>query len=187
MTASPVVRRRFTVEQYEQMAVAGIFAEDDRIELIEGEIVEMSPLGPQHSACVSRLDRLFQRHLGESVIVRVQDPIRISRSSEPQPDLTIVQPRADFYAGGHPEPEDVLLLIEVADSSLSYDRDVKLSLYARAGIPEVWLVALLPQGVEVYRAPSDDGYGEKRTARRGDVLTAVNLPGISIDVADILG
>ena len=81
----------------------------------------------------------------------------------------------------------MLLLIEVADLSLSYDRDVKLSLYARAGIPEVWLVALLPQGVEVYRAPSDDGYGEKRTARRGDELTAVNLPGISIDVADILG
>jgi Uma2 family endonuclease len=187
MTASPVVRRRFTVEQYEQMAIAGIFAEDDRIELIEGEIVEMSPLGPQHSACVSRLDRLFQRYLGESVIVRVQDPIRLSRSSAPQPDLAVVQPRDDFYAGGHPEPEDVLLLIEVADSSLSYDRDLKLPLYARAGIPEIWLVALLPQRVEVYQAPSEDGYGEKRTAQRGDVLTAVNLPGVRVDVAEILG
>ena len=187
MIAPPIVRRRFTVEQYQQMAAAGIFDEDDRIELIEGEIVEMSPLGPQHSACVSRLDRLFQRHLGEAVIVRVQDAIRLSRSSAPQPDLAVVQPRADFYAEGHPEPEDVLLLIEVADSSLSYDRDLKLPLYARAGIPEVWLIVLMNQGVEVYRAPSEDGYGEKRTARRGDVLTAVNLPGVSIDVAEILG
>ena len=96
MTAPPVVRRRFTVEQYQQMAAAGIFNEDDRIELIEGEIVEMSPLGPQHSACVSRLDRLVQRQLGESVIIRVQDPIRLSRSSAPQPDLAVVQPRDDF-------------------------------------------------------------------------------------------
>jgi Uma2 family endonuclease len=187
MIAPPIVRRRFTVEQYQQMAAAGIFDEDDRIELIEGEIVEMSPLGPQHSACVDRLNRMLQKLVRDAAIVRVQSPIRLGRYSEPQPDVTLLQPRADFYAGSHPEPEDVLLLVEVADSSLSYDRDLKLPLYARAGIAEVWLVALLPQTIEVYRAPSEDGYGEKRTARRGETVTALNLPGMVLSAADILG
>lgn len=187
MIASPVVRRRFTVEQYEQMAIAGIFAEDDRIELIEGEIVEISPIGPSHSACVSRLIQLIQQQIGSSLIIRVQDPIRLSNRSEPQPDVALVQPRADFYAGGHPEPEDVVLLVEVADSSLSYDRDLKLPLYARAGIAEVWLVCLLPQTVEVFRAPSESGYGERREARRGESVAALNIPGVMLSVADIRG
>ena len=187
MIASPVVRRRFTVEQYEQMAIAGIFAEDDRIELIEGEIVEMSPIGPSHSACVSSLIQLIQQQIGSSLIIRVQDPIRLSNRSEPQPDVALVQPRADFYAGGHPEPEDVVLLVEVADSSLSYDRDLKLPLYARAGIAEVWLVCLLPQTVEVFRAPSESGYGERREARRGESVAALNIPGVVLSVAEILG
>ena len=187
MTAPPVVRRRFTVEQYQQMAAAGIFNEDDRIELIEGEIVEMSPIGPSHSACVSRLIQLIQQQIGSSLIIRVQDPIRLSNRSEPQPDVALVQPRADFYAGGHPEPEDVVLLVEVADSSLSYDRDLKLPLYARAGIAEVWLVCLLPQTVEVFRAPSESGYGERREARRGESVAALNIPGVVLSVAEILG
>lgn len=187
MTTPAVVRKRFTTREYEQIAAAGVFAEDDRVELLEGEIVEMSPLGPLHSACVDRLNRLLQRQVKDAAIVRVQSPVRLGQHSEPQPDVSLLQPRADFYAGGHPEPEDVLLLVEVADSSLSYDRELKLPIYARAGIAEVWLVGLLPQTVEVFRAPSEDGYGEKRTARRGDVLTAINLPSIRLDVAEILG
>ncbi len=187
MTAPPIVRHRFTVEQYQQMGVAGIFDEDDRVELLEGEIVEMSPIGPLHSACVSRLIQLIQQQVGSAVIIRIQDPIRLSNRSEPQPDVAIVQPRSDFYAGGHPEPEDVLLLIEVADSSLSYDRDLKLPLYARAGIGEVWLVCLLPQTVEVFRAPSESGYGERREARRGESVAALNVPGVVLSVVAILG
>ncbi len=167
MNAPAAIRRRFTTQEYEQIAAAGVFAEDDRVELLEGEIVQMSPIGPQHSACVSRLNRLFQEKLGNAIIVRVQDPIKLGSHSEPQPDVALVQPRPDFYAGGHPEPEDVLLLVEVADSSLSYDRDLKLPLYARAGIAEVWLVTPLSQTIESFRGPSEMGYGERREARRG--------------------
>lgn len=187
MNAPAVIRKRFTTQEYEQIAAAGVFAEDDRVELLEGEIVQMSPIGPQHSACVSRLNRLFQEKLGNSVIVRVQDPIRLGNYSEPEPDVALVQPRTDFYAGGHPEPEDVLLLIEVADSSLSYDRDLKLPLYARAGVSEVWLVGLLAQTVEVFRAPSESGYGERREARRGESVAALNVPAVVLSVAEILG
>lgn len=187
MTASAVVRKRFTTQEYEQIAAAGVFAEDDRVELLEGEIVEMSPIGPSHSACIDRLNRLLQRQVKDAAIVRVQSPVRLGQHSEPQPDVSLLQPRDDFYAGGHPEPEDVLLLIEVADSSLSYDRDLKLPLYARAGIGEVWLVGLLPQTVEVFRAPGESGYGERREARRGESLAALNVGGVVLSVADILG
>lgn len=187
MNAPAVIRKRFTTQEYEQIAAAGVFAEDDRVELLEGEIVEMSPLGPQHSACVDRLNRLLQRRVNDAAIVRVQSPVRLGRHSEPQPDVTLLQPRPDFYADGHPEPEDVLLLIEVAHSSLSYDRDLKLPLYARAGVAEVWLVGLLAQTVEVFRAPSESGYGERREARRGESVAALNVPAVVLSVAEILG
>lgn len=187
MTTPAVVRKRFTTQEYEQIAAAGVFAENDRVELLEGEIVEMSPLGPLHSACVDRLNRLLQRQVRDAAIVRVQSPVRLGQHSEPQPDVSLLQPRADFYAGGHPEPEDVLLLVEVADSSLSYDRELKLPIYARAGIAEVWLVGLLPQTVEVFRAPSESGYGERREARRGESVAALNVPGVVLSVAEILG
>jgi Uma2 family endonuclease len=187
MTIPAVVRKRFTTQEYEQIAAAGVFAENDRVELLEGEIVEMSPLGPLHSACVDRLNRLLQRQVKDAAIVRIQSPVRLGQHSEPQPDVSLLQPRADFYAGGHPEPEDVPLLVEVADSSLSYDRELKLPIYARAGIAEVWLVGLLPQTVEVFRAPSESGYGERREARRGESVAALNVPGVVLSVAEILG
>src|SRR5438552_12280642 len=135
-----VRRRRFTVEEYHRMAEAGILSEDDRVELIEGEIVQMSPIGPRHSACVDRLNALFTSRLRRRAIVRVQNPIVLSRWTEPQPDLTLLRPRADFYAERHPGPADVLLAVEVAETSGVYDRGTKLALYARARIPEVWLV-----------------------------------------------
>ena len=119
--------------------------------------------------------------------IRVQDPIRLGNFSAPQPDILIAHRRDDRYAGGHPEPEDVLLLIEVFESSLSYDREVKLPLYARAGIPEVWLVALLPQVIEVYRAPSEDGFGEKHTLRRDETIVPLLLPAVKLAVEQILG
>lgn len=182
-----MVRKRFTTGEYEQMSAAGVLDEDDRVELIEGEIVEMSPLGPQHSACVTRVTELFYRIKNPLLTIRVQDPIRLGDFSAPQPDVVIVNRRDDRYAGGHPKPEDVLLLVEVSESSLAYDRDVKLPLYARAGITEVWLVALLPQVVEVYRAPNEDGYGEKRTMRRGEFIAPILLPDAELAIEHILG
>jgi Uma2 family endonuclease len=187
MDTLTVVRKRFTTDEFAQIAAAGVLGEDDRVELIEGEIVEMSPLGPQHAACVDRLNHRLQSLVQNRAIVRVQNPIRLGEYSQPQPDIALVQPRNDFYAGGHPEPEDVLLLIEVSESSLAYDRDVKLPLYARAGIVEVWLVALLPQVVEVYRAPGDSGYGEKRTLHRGQAIAPTHLPDAGLAVDHILG
>lgn len=186
MDTLTAIRKRFTVVEYQQMADTGILSEDDRLELLEGEIVKMAALGPQHAACVDRLTQRLPLLVQGRAIVRVQNPIRIAEHSQPQPDVTLLQPRDDFYAGGHPEPEDVLLLIEVSESSLAYDRDVKLPLYAAAGIVEVWLVALQLQVVEVYRAPSENGYGEKRTMRRGDTLSPLHLPDVVLRVNEMI-
>lgn len=119
------------------------FHEDDRVELIEGEILEMAAIGNRHLACVNRLTRLFIERLGRTVVVHIQNPVRISDRSEPEPDVMLLRPRADFYAGKRPAPEDVLLLIEVPDTMLQYDREVKLPLYTRSGVPEVWIVDLM--------------------------------------------
>lgn len=187
MIAPPVTRKRFTTREYEQIIAAGVIAEDDRVELLEGEIVEMSPLGPRHAACVARLTSQLYKLGYADIIIRVQDPVRLADYSEPQPDIAVVQRRADYYSDSHPEPEDILLLIEVAETSLSYDRDLKLPLYARASIPEVWIVALLPQVIEVYRSPGDNGYDETQQFRRGDSLSAINLPELALTVDAVLG
>jgi Uma2 family endonuclease len=136
-----VKRRRFTVHDYHRMGEAGILHEDDRVELIEGELVEMTAIGTRHFSCVNRLNRLLVMHVGDDAIVSVQNPVRLNEYNEPQPDLTVIRPRD--YLESLPKPEDVLLLIEVSDTTLAYDRGVKLPLYARAGIREVWIVDLL--------------------------------------------
>ncbi len=182
-----VQRRLFTVEEYHRMAEAGILSEDDRIELIEGELIAMSPIGSRHAACVKRLVRLLDRAVGERAIVSAQDPIRLGRHSEPQPDVALLRHRPDFYASAHPGPEDVLLIVEVAETSADYDRTVKIPLYARHGIPEAWLVDLTEEHIEIYRQPSPQGYRETRTARRGETLHPIALPGLTIAVEDILG
>jgi len=135
-------RRLFTAEEYFRMGEAGILQEDDRVELIEGEIVEMSPIGSRHAACVNRLVKLFVREVGDSGIVGAQNPVLLPDYSGPQPDVAVLRLREDFYAEAHPTPGDVLLLIEVSDTTLRYDREVKLPLYALAGILEVWIVDL---------------------------------------------
>src|SRR5262245_53219810 len=137
--AIPTIKHRFTVADYHRMAEAGILGEDDRVELIEGEIVDMTPIGRRHQARVDHLVELFIEGLGRKVIVRVQGSIRLSELSEPQPDLVVLRRRADFYADADAGPADVLLIVEVSDTSLPHDRDVKVPLYARAGMPEVWL------------------------------------------------
>ncbi|RME47171.1 MAG: Uma2 family endonuclease [Chloroflexi bacterium] len=182
-----VERRLFTVDEYHQMAEAGIFTEDDRVELIEGEIVEMAPIGSRHAACVDRLNRLFSNRIGERAIARVQSPVRLSEFSEPEPDLALLRPRPDFYAQAHPQPEDVLLVVEVAETSVTSDRDVKVPLYARAGIPEVWLVDLAEETVEVYREPLPRGYAKIRRVWRGDELAPHAFPDRVFTADEILG
>lgn len=186
MTAR-VLRRRFTVDEYHRMAETGILGEDDRVELIEGEIVEMAPIGSRHAACVIRLIRLFSARPRPDVLVNVQNPIRISEYTEPQPDLTLLRFRPDFYARAHPGPEDVLLLVEVAESSAEYDRQVKLPLYARGGLREVWLVDLEGEAVEVYRGPSSTGYTEVQRRERGQTLAPTAVPDLILAVDEILG
>ncbi|TKB77979.1 MAG: Uma2 family endonuclease [Nitrospira sp.] len=182
-----LARHRFSVEEYHRMAQAGIFSEDDRVELIEGEVVAMSPIGSRHAACVKRLLRLFDRSVGDRAIVSVQDPIRLSERSEPQPDLMLLKPRSDFYGQAHPGPADVLLLIEVAETSADSDRGVKLALYARAGISEVWLVDLERERVELYWNPAPGGYQESRTVGRGERLAPQALPDLDIAGEAVLG
>lgn len=186
--AKPQVKNfRFTISQYHQMSEAGILSENDKVELINGEIIEMSPIGRRHAACVDRINRLFSNILGIKVIVRVQNPILLNNLSEPEPDIALLKPRTDFYESGHPQPEDIFLLIEVADSSIEYDRDVKIPLYASSGITEVWLVDIYQQVIIVYRYPSENGYRDIQTLSPGEKLSISAFPENNLFVDDILG
>ncbi len=185
--AALLTRRRFTVEEYHQMAQAGIFSEDDRVELIKGEVVEMTPIGSSHAACVKRLNQLFSQRVGDRALISIQDPIRIDPHSEPQPDVALLQLRQDYYASTHPNPKDILLVIEVADTSANYDRDVKIPIYAQAGIVEVWLIDLAKTCVEVYREPTSQGYERVQIVRRGERLTPQAFPQLEVTADEILG
>lgn len=180
-------RRRFTVAEYHQMAQAGILGEDDRVELIEGEIVEMPPIGDRHAASVDRLTEGFVQRFSDVAIVRVQNPVRLDEHSEPQPDLALLRRRADFYASGHPAPPDVFLLVEVADTSAELDRRVKIPLYARSGIPEAWLIDLQQETLTVYRDPTPEGYRAVQVLHRTDSIAPAAFPDRALAVADLLG
>jgi Uma2 family endonuclease len=182
-----IARRHFSVAEYYKMAAAGVFTEDDRVELIEGEIVEMSPIGSRHAACVGRLTKMLERLAGDQAIVWVQNPVQVSDYSEPLPDVALLKRRDDFYAQANPQPPDVLLIIEVADSTVEYDRNIKMPLYARAGIPEVWLVNLPKETVEIYAAPLEGEYREIRLVKRGEALSAKSVPNLTIDAGAVLG
>jgi Uma2 family endonuclease len=180
-------RRLFTVNEYYRMGDAGILTGDDRVELIEGEVVRMTAIGNDHAACVDRLHQLFSRSVADRAVVRVQSPIRLSEFSEPQPDLALLQPRADFYATAHPGPQDVLLVVEVVDSSTGIERLTKMTLYSRCGIPEAWLVHVHEDGVETHRGPTPHGYCEVKCLGRGSHMTVEALPDLTFAVDDILG
>ncbi len=180
-----VTRRRFTVHEYHRMGEAGILHEDDRVELIEGEIIEMAAIGTRHFSCVNGLTRLLVRGVGDAAIVSVQNPVRLDEHTEPQPDLAVLRTRD--YRRSLPGPEDVLLLIEVSDTTLPYDRGVKLPLYARAGIREVWVVDLASEVLELYTDPSGDGYRSSKQARRGETVESTALPELALRVDTILG
>lgn len=158
----------FNVDEFYRMAAAGILTEDDRVELIEGEILAMSPTGKRHSACVDRLNKRLNIVMGDRAIVRVQSPIHLHDFSEPYPDVALLKPRDDFYAEDHPTPPDILLVIEVADSSVEYDREIKMPLYARAEISEAMLVNLREDAIEIYAAPVNGKYQSIKIYKRGE-------------------
>lgn len=169
------------------MVEAGILSEADRVELIDGEVFEMSPIGKRHAACVGLLTRVLTLLLQHAALVWVQNPIRLDNYSEPQPDLVVLKFRPDFYRNSLPAPEDVLLVIEVSDTTLEYDRKVKVPLYARAGISETWLVNLPEERVEVYADPSDGAYRTINSYGRGDELQSLALAALRLSVAEVLG
>ena len=181
-----VLRGPFTVESYQRLAELGVLREDDRVELIAGQVVRMTPIGDRHASCVRRLHDLLAREILDVAIVDVQNPVVLGAHDVPQPDVAVLTRRGDRYPQ-HPRAPDILLVIEVADSSLAYDRDVKIPRYARAGIPEVWLVDLTADRIEVYRQPVAETYADVRAASRGAGLSPLHFPNLSIAVADILG
>jgi len=175
--------RLFTVEEFERLVESGIFRRDERVELIEGQIVQMNPIGDDHLGNVNRLNRIFSR--GADVVVSVQNPVRLGDRMLPQPDLAVLRPEATLNR--KPVPADILLLIEVADSSLKYDRQIKGAIYARAEIPELWIVDINGQRIEAYSDPSPAGYKTTRLFLRGDRLAPALAPSLEIEVDAILG
>lgn len=177
----------FRVEEYEALCRSGILADDDRLELINGTIIQMTPIGNRHAACVDRLNMTLAPRLAGRAIVRVQGPVTLSDLSQPQPDLSILRSDPNFYSGGHPGPADTVLMIEVADSSLAFDRSVKAALYAAAGVRELWIVDLTGSAAEVYRLPRPEGYAEyRRLTDPGDQLSPAAFPDVNFPLGDIL-
>jgi Uma2 family endonuclease len=187
--ASPVqiTRYSFTVADYQLMGQVGIFSEDDRVELVCGEIVKLSPIGEPHAACVGRLTQTLILLLRRSAIVWVQNPIVLDDYSEPQPDVAVLKPRADFYGQAHPRPEDVLLVIEVSDTTLGYDRSIKVPIYARSGIPETWIVNLPEEHIEVYADPAGGIYQTVKSYACGEEVQSHTLASLRLPVSQILG
>ena len=177
---------RFTVAQYLAMGEAGILKKEDRVELIDGVIVAMAAAGNRHLATVDRLNRMMGRAAGDRAIVRVQGAIDLHERSRPEPDLALLRERADFYESESAGPDDVLLLIEVSDSSVNYDRYDKLPRYARAGIPEVWITVLPERIIEAHTEPAGGRYTQMRTFRSGDTISPACFPDIALPVSEIL-
>lgn len=176
---------RFSVADYDQMIELCILTEYDRVELIRGEIIEKISIGEFHAACVRKLTRLFASRLGARAIVSVQNPVRLE-DSEPEPDVTLLIPRDDDYAASHPGPDDVLLVVEVADSSIDFDRDVKGELYAENGIAEYWIMNVFDWTLEVHRLPQSDGrYADVRVLTAADATDLVKLPDVTFAVAEL--
>ena len=187
-SAADVRRRRFTRADYDAMGRAGILDHRERLELIDGEIFVMSPIGKRHAACVDWVMEAFfaSGRLAGRARVRVQNPLAESEHSEPQPDLMLLAERSDRYAGGHPAPGEVLLLVEVADSTLAFDRRTKIPLYAADGVREVWLVDLVHDRIDVYTGPTPGGYRMTRRVERGATVAPTALPDLQLAVDRII-
>ena len=189
-------RIRFSVDEYYRMVEVGILQPTDRVELLDGEVFHMSPIGSRHAACVDRLLAAFSAGLvskpaQDRPTIRCQSPVRLDQTTEPEPDLALLRPRSDYYAEAHPGPSDVLLVVEVADSSLGFDRAVKLPLYARASITEVWIIDVEERQIQVYRDPSEHAFGNEPYAQRksfgaGQTIDVASVPGLELRVDQLL-
>jgi len=177
---------RFSVEDYYRLAETGVLRPDARVELLDGRVIDMSPIGPYHGSLVMRLARLFTLRADGRWIVSVQNPLRLGYSSEPQPDVMLLKPATDDYASRHPQPEDVFLLIEVSDTTLDYDRGVKLPAYSRAGIPEVWILDLDSEAIEVCCEPNFESYSSKAVLRGADQAKPRAFPDATVEVTELL-
>lgn len=181
----PPRRHSYSVDDYYRMAETGILRAGDRVELIEGEIIDMAPIGSRHAAAVNRIGNTLKLGVDTQAIVAIQNPVRLDRYSEPQPDIALLRPREDFYATAHPGPADVLLIIEVADSTLRYDRDTKLPLYARHGIPEVWLVDIGNNSFTIHREPQAAEYAQILTLESLAGIEVPGLVGVTVDLSGL--
>lgn len=185
--AVPPEPRRFSVDEYYRMAEAGILGPDERVELLEGAIIEMAPIGSWHAYCVAWLTNWFSSRLMGRAVVWAQNPVRLDSGSEPEPDLALLRPPLERYRQRHPGPADVFLIVEVADTSLAYDRNQKRPLYAAAGIPEVWIVDLLAQQVIVCREPHGSGYRRVTAVSRDGTCSPEAFPDVALPVRDLFG
>jgi len=182
-----ILSHQFSIEDYHRLVETGILTEDDRVELIEGMIIDMTPIGSKHASCVYYLSNTLFEKVQKRAIVAVQNPIDLSvEQSEPEPDIALLKKREDFYRDAHPKSEDILLIIEVADRSIEHDRNIKIPLYAKSLICEVWLVNLMENNLEVYRDPSLDGYHIMTRLDHTQVVSPINFPDINMPVANIL-
>lgn len=189
-SSSPVllqVRRLFTVDDYYRMAETGTLGPDERTELLDGEVVYQMPINSRHAGCVNLLNEVLVSRLAGRAVIAIQNPVRLGRLSEPQPDIAVLVPRADRYRGAHPQPADVYFLVEIADTSLDLDQRVKAPLYAAAGVRELWIVDLVNDAVEVFRDPDDRGYRRTQRHGRGDGIALSDFPDVQVEVDDILG
>ena len=182
-----LAKHYFTVSEYERMGETGVFAPEARLELIEGEIIEMSPIGSRHAACVNLISDVFNDQLRGKAIVRTQNPIVLDDFSEPEPDVSVLKFREDYYRDAHPRPQDVLLVSEVAETTVPFDRQIKLPLYARVAIPEYLIFNLADEVVEYYSQPEMGSYQNTSLLKRGDQFESAVVTGLSFDLETILG
>lgn len=180
------VRLRFTVDEYHRMIELGLLRDYEKAEIIEGELIKKMTVGDRHAAVVNYLTRFFVKNVSENILVAIQNPVRITDFNEPEPDVVLAD-LTKYDGKRHPRPEEVLLLVEVSDSTLKYDRDVKLPLYAEAKIPEIWIVNLPKKIIEVYTNPEYEIYQTVKIYKRGEIVKSVLIPGIEIEADAILG
>lgn len=183
----PLMRKKFRTDEVYQMMEIGILPEESGWELIDGEIIHRMTIGSRHASIVRRLEKYLERNFGDFVMVSGQNPIHVDEHNEPEPDIALLKPREDFYAEKHPAPDDVLLVIEVSDSTLEYDRETKKNLFAEAGIKEFWLINLRDDTIETYSDPSKGIYYQMRIFGRGEIVQSKNITGISLEVNKIFG
>jgi Uma2 family endonuclease len=181
-----ISRHRITVDEYYRMAEVGVLAPEARVELIEGVIIDMAPIGSRHGGTETQLGELLSEAAGARAIMRMELPVRLSAWSEPQPDVVLLKRRSDYYKGGHPTAEDTLLVVEVSETSLRYDREVKVPLYASHKIPEVWLVDLKGGQIHFFRAPGASGYEDVSSTTNPGVIALAALPGVQVDLSHVL-